>query len=81
MASVVSASNYTKYVSWRNQLLEIQPTLITLHCNEYNQKLHYYPFAVKLDRCVWSSNTLNDLSNKIFVPNYKEDLNLRVLTC
>ena len=81
MASVVSASNYTKYVSLRNQLLEIQPTLITLHCNEYSQKLHYYPFAVKLDRCVWSCNPLNDLSNKICVPNYTEDLNLRVLTC
>ena len=28
----------------------IQPTLINLHPNEYSQKSHYYPFAVKLDR-------------------------------
>ena len=28
----------------------IQPTLINLHPNEYSQKFHYYPFAVKLDR-------------------------------
>ena len=35
-----------------------------------------YPFAVKLDRCVVSCNTLNDLSNKVCVPNKKEDLNL-----
>ena len=27
-------------------------------------QFHYYPFAVKLDRCVGSCNTLNDLSNK-----------------
>ena len=26
-----------------------QPTIINLHPNEYNQGLHYYPFAVNLD--------------------------------
>ena len=35
-----------------------------------------YPFAVKLDRSVVSCNTLNDLSNKVCVPNKTEDLNL-----
>ena len=39
----------------------IQPALINLHTNEYNQEFHYYPFAVKLDKCVGSCNTLNDL--------------------
>ena len=38
----------------------IQPTLINLHPNEYSQQLHYYPFAVKLNKCVGSCNTLND---------------------
>ena len=51
--------------------------LINLHRNEYSQKFHYYPFAVKLDICVGSCNTLNDLSNKECVPNTAEDLNLR----
>ena len=32
--------------------------------------------AVKLNRCVESCDTFNDLSNKLFVPNEKEDLNL-----
>ena len=45
----------------------IQPALINLHTNEYNQEFHYYPFAVKLDKCVGSCNTLNDLSNKVCV--------------
>ena len=31
---------------------------------------------VKLDRCVGSCNTLNDLSNKVGVPSKTEDLNL-----
>ena len=55
-----------------------QPTLLNLHPNEYRQELHYYPFAVKSDRCVGSCNTLNDLPNKVCVPNRIEDLNLRV---
>ena len=56
----------------------IQPTLINLHPDEYSQEFHYYPFAVKLDRCVGSCNTLNDLSKKVRVPNKTEDLNLSV---
>ena len=33
-----------------------------LHPNEYSQEFCYYPFAVKLDRCVGSCNTINDVS-------------------
>ena len=57
----------------------IQPTLINLHPNEYSQEFHYYPFAVKLDRCVESCNTFDDLSNKVCAPNKTEDLNLSML--
>ena len=56
----------------------IQPTLINLHPNEYSQELHYYPFAVKLGRCVGSCATFSDLSTKACVPNITEDLNLSV---
>ena len=59
-----------------NEKRETQPTLINLHPNEYSQELHYYPFVNKSDRCVGSCNTLNDLSNKVCVPN-KTDLNIR----
>ena len=54
----------------------IQPTLINLHPNEYCQELHCYSFAVRLNRCVGSCNTLNQLSNKVCVPNKTVDLNL-----
>ena len=57
----------------------IQPILIILHPNEYSQELHYYLFAVKLDRCVGNSNTLNDSSNKLCFPNNTKDSNLSVL--
>ena len=36
------------------------------------------PFAINLDSCVGSCNTLNDLSNKVCVPNRTEDLNLSI---
>ena len=78
LSSIVNASKHTKCVSLSNQKCEIQPTLINLHPNEYSQEFHYYPFAVKLDRCVGSCNTINDLSNKVCAPNKREDLNLSV---
>ena len=55
-----------------------QPTFVNLHSNKYSQEFHHYPFLVKLDRCVGSYNTLNDLSNKACVPNKTEHLNLSV---
>ena len=56
----------------------MQPTLINLHPNEYSQELHYYPFAVKLDRCAGCCSILNGSSNKVCFPNKTADLNLSV---
>ena len=47
----------------------IQSILINLNRNEYSQNFHYYPFAVKLDRCVEGCNTFSDLSNIVYAPN------------
>ena len=79
LINVVDASNHTKWVSISNQKCEIQPTFINLHPNEYSQKFHYYQFTIKLDKCVGSCNTLNDLSNKVCVLDKTEDLNISVL--
>ena len=78
LTGIVSASNHTKCMLLSNQKYMIQPTLINLHLIEYIQEFHYYPFPVKLDRCIASCNTLNDLSNKVCVPNETADLNLSV---
>ena len=59
-----------------NQKCQIQPTFINLHVNEYNQEYHYYPFGVKLDRCIGSCNTLYDLSDKVCALKKSEDLKL-----
>ena len=62
----------------------IQLVFIDLHSSEYGQEFNYYLFAVKLVRCVGSCNTLNDLSNKVWIPNktkYLKDLkDLAIIT-
>ena len=74
----MNGSNYTNCISLSNQKCMIQPTLINLCPNEYSQEFHYYHIAVKLDRCIGSCNTLNDLSSKVCVPNKTENLSLSV---
>ena len=76
LISIVNASNHTKCVPLSNQKCMTQSTLINLHPNKCSQEFHYYPFAVKLDKCVGSCKILNDLSNKVCVPDKTEDLNL-----
>ena len=68
LTGLVNGSSHTKWISLSNQKCMIQPTFINLHPNEYSQEFHYYPFTIKLDRCVGSCNTLNDLSSKVCVP-------------
>ena len=45
---------------------------------ECSQELHYYPFTMKLDRCVERCNTLNNIYNKVCVPNKTWNLNVHV---
>ena len=78
LTSLVNASSHTKFLFLSNQKCDIQPTLIKLHPNHYSKELHYYPFAIKLDKCVGSCNILNDLSNKACLPKKTEDLNIHV---
>ena len=80
LTSIVNASNHTICVSFSNQKCTTQPTLINLHPNEYTQGLCYYLFAVYLDGCIGNCNTLNDLSNKVCVPNETKDLLLAFST-
>ena len=76
LTSIVSASNHTKRVLLSSQKCLTQSALTNLHPNKYNQELHYDSFAVNLDRCAGSCNTLDDLFNEVCVPNETEDLTL-----
>ena len=76
LTGLLNASNHTKCISLSNQKCEIHHTFLNLHPHEYRQEFHYYAFTVKLDKCVGSCNTVNDLSNKVCVPDKMEDLNI-----
>ena len=55
-----------------------QRTIINLHPYEFNQGLRYCPYAVNLDKCTASCNTLDYLSNRICFLNKTKDVNLIV---
>ena len=69
LSNIVSGSNHTKCVSLSIQKCMTKLNIISLHPSEYSEKIHNYPFAVTLDKCVRSCNTLIDLSDKVCVPN------------
>ena len=69
LTGLVNRSNHAKCVSLSKEKYVIQLTFINLRANENNQEFHYYPFAAKLDRYAESCNTLNDLSDKVCIPN------------
>ena len=64
LSNILIRYNHTKCLSLSNQKCMTQTFVINLHPNECSQEFHSYPFQVKLDRCVGSCNTLNDLFNK-----------------
>ena len=78
LTGIVDAYNHTKWVSLSNQKCMIQPIFTGLHPIEHSQEFHYYPFAIKLDKCVGSCNTLNDLSNKVCLPIKTGNLSVTV---
>ena len=50
LTDLVNESNHTKCVSLNNQKCMIQPTLINLHSNEYNQEFNISSFVIKSDQ-------------------------------
>ena len=66
LTRIVKVSNHTKYISLNNQQCMNQITFINLHPKECTQGLHYYPFAVNLDRCVIVTLLLTYLIEYVF---------------
>ena len=78
LTGLVNGCNQTKCVSLNNQKCQIKFNLLLLIYRLMNTELHYYPFKVKLDRCVGSCNTCNDLSNKVCIRKETDDLNIEM---
>ena len=78
LSNIDNPPDQVKCISLNNQQCIVQFTLVNLHPSKYNEGLRYFPFAVNLDRCMESCNSLNDLFNKVYVPNKTKHLNLSV---
>ena len=70
----------TECVSLYNQPRMARSTLINLNTDEMCEGLHCHSFMASLDRCDRSSNTLNNLFDKIYIPKKVEGLNLNVFS-
>ena len=79
LSSMANVSNLTACISLNNQPWVTKPTLIDSNLGEYNQGVSYYPFVVNLDRSNWSTNTLDDQSSRICIPNRTENVLLSFL--
>ena len=77
LVKIVNAPVHIKCIFLKSQQSMTIPTLINLYTNEYIQESHFYLFGFTLDRFIGSCNTLNDLSNRVCVPNKSKDLSLR----
>ena len=67
LSSIVNVSNHTNAFK-SNRKVNARLNLL-IHPMECSQEFHCYQFSIDLDRCVGSLNTLNDLSNKVCIPN------------
>ena len=54
LSGIADTPGQVKCISLNNQQCVTQRTLINLHPNKYIEGLRYYPFVVKLDRCMCS---------------------------
>ena len=75
---LVNGSSHANSFGWAIRNVWFNPIL--LDPNKYSQDFQQYLLAVKLDKIVVICNTLNNLSNKVCIPNKTEDLNLSVFS-
>ena len=61
-------------MSLNNEQCKTKPFVI----NTNPVELKYYPYFITSDKCNWSSNTFNEISHTICVPNKTKDANLNV---
>ena len=72
--NIVSTSNHTKCIFVISYKFMNQPTISSLHPDEYSQELRYCPFAVNINRCFQRFNPVDDLSSRVCVPDKTEEI-------
>lgn len=77
LTNIFVISSDTKSIFLSNQQCMMQSTLINFHSNKYIEGLPFY-LVVILHRCTGSCKTVDNLSNRMPIPNKTDDVNLSV---
>ena len=61
-------------VSMNNQKYKVRPKTVDINSNSSM----FYPFNIKVNKCIGNCNSINDPYAKVCVPDTVKDLNVRV---
>ena len=67
-------TNALKCVSMNNQACIVRPEIININ----SDNPIFYPFSVKINRCRWNCNNINDPYTRICVPDAVKNLTVKV---
>ena len=67
-------TNFLKCYSLDNQVCKIRPEIINVN----NKELIFYPYKIKMNRCVGGCNTIDDPYGKTCFANDIENIGLKV---
>ena len=70
LSSNILEANSLKYVSMSNQECKIRPEIININSN----KLLFYPYSVKINKCSGSYNNINDPFAKLCAPDVAKNI-------
>ena len=70
----LSSMNPLECVSMNNQECKVRPETVNVNSN----KLLFYPFNIKTNKCSGSCNNINDPYAKLCVPGVVKYLNIKV---
>ena len=70
LSSNILEANPLKYVSMSNQECKIRPEIININSN----KLLFYPYSVKINKCSGSYNNINDPFAKLCAPDVAKNI-------
>ena len=70
----LSSVNSLGCISMKNQERKVRPEIVDINSNNPI----FYPFSIKINKCSGSCNIINNLYEKICVPDTIKDLNAKV---
>ena len=70
-------SNFTNAldcISMKNSECKVRPEIISINSNNHM----FYPFSIKVNKCHSNCNNINDVYERICVPDTVKNLNIKV---